>query len=176
MEQISAKFIVEILGRPPEHLATTLDELITKLGSEKGIQIVNKTINKPKPTEKAENLWTAFADVELKFETLPHFFNAIIMYMPAHVEVFDPETLKFNTFELNELANFIISRLHNYDAIAKRLISEREILVNKLEYLRKGGKIEDVFGKPQEQAKSVVKNQKIPKTKQSKIKSKAKKR
>ncbi|MEK6846565.1 MAG: hypothetical protein AABY16_00175 [Nanoarchaeota archaeon] len=161
MEQISAKFIIEILGRPPEHLKTALDELITKLGTEKGTKVVNKSVNKPKPVEKTENLWTAFADVEVEFETLPHFFNAIISYMPAHVEVFDPENLKFNTFELNELANFIVGRLHNYDAIAKRLMSEREILIRKLEHLRQGGKLEDVFPKEQ-QVKSIAKENKKP--------------
>lgn len=161
MEQISAKFIIEILGRPPEHLSTTLSELITRLGNEKGTKIVNKVLNKPKPVEKVDNLWTAFADVELEFETIPHLFNVVMSYMPAHVEVFSPESIKFNTFEINELANFIIGRLHNYDAVAKRLMNEREILIKKLEHLRNGGKLEDVFPKTQTpEAKPEIKNKK----------------
>ncbi len=161
MEQVSAKFIIEILGRPPEHLATALNELVTRLGNEKGTKIVNKTFNNPKPVEKVENLWTAFADVELEFETLPHFFSVVMSYMPAHVEVFEPESVKFNTFELNELANFIVGRLHNYDSVAKRLMSEREILIKKLEHLRNGGKIEDVFPKTQvPEVKPVIKEKK----------------
>src|SRR3989344_8827737 len=149
MEQISAKFIIEILGRPPGHLTTALAELVAKLGTEKGVALVNKSISKPKPVEKADNLWTAFADVELNFETLAHFFNAIMAYMPAHVEVFEPENFKFSAFELNELANFMVSKMHNYDAVAKKLMGEREILIRKLEHLRTGGKLEDVFPKEQ---------------------------
>ena len=167
MEQISAKFILEILGRPAEHLTTALEELIAKIGTEKGIVLVSKKINKPTPVEKAENLWTAFADIELKFETLPHFFNAVMTYMPAHVEVFDPESLKFNTFQLNELANFVVAKLHNYDALAKRLMGEREILIRKLEHLRNGGKIEDVFPKEQP-VKPIVKDKKKSKSKKKK--------
>ncbi len=147
MEQISAKFIIEILGRPPEHLSTTLSELITRLGNEKGTRIVNKVLNMPKPVEKVDNLWTAFADVEIEFETLPHFFNVVMSYMPAHVEVFNPESVKFTTFEINELANFIVGRLHNYDSVAKKLMNEREILIKKLDHLRNGGKLEDIFPK-----------------------------
>jgi len=161
MEQISAKFIIEILGRPPEHLTTALTELVTKLGTEKGVALINKSINKPKPVEKAENLWTAFADVELKFDTLPYFFNAIISYMPAHVEVFDPDNFKFNTYDLNELSNFIVGRLHNYDAVAKRLMSEREILIRKLEHLRNGGKLEDVFPKAQKVEPAIKEKKKM---------------
>lgn len=156
MEKISAKFIIEILGRPAEHLMSSLTDLVAKIGTEKGVSVVSKTINKPKPVEKTDNLWTAFADVELTFDKVPLFFNTIMTYMPAHVEVFDPETLKFNTFELNELANFIVGRLHNYDALAKRLMSEREILIRKLEHLRNGGKLEDVFPKKE---KSVAPSQ-----------------
>ncbi len=152
MSSITAKFILEMLGRPADHLTTTLNELITKMGSEKGISVISKEIHKPKPVEKVENLWTAFADIELEFDTLQHFFNAVIMYMPAHVEIVNPDSFKLNAFELNELSNFVVSRLHNYDAVAKKLMGEREILISKLEHLRKGGKIEDVFGTPEQQA------------------------
>ena len=156
MSSITAKFILEILGRPAEHLTSSLNELIAKMGSEKGISVVSKDVHKPKAVEKTDNLWTAFADIELNFETVQHFFNAVIMYMPAHVEIVAPDSFKINTFEMNELSNFIISRLHNYDAVAKKLMGEREILIRKLEYLRDGGKMEDVFGKPEQRVRTQV--------------------
>ncbi len=148
MSSITAKFILEILGRPAEHLTTTLNELIEKIGSDKGISVVSKEIHKPKAVEKTDNLWTAFADIELNFETIHHFFNAVMAYMPAHVEIVEPESFRLNAFEMNELSNFLVSRLHNYDAVAKKLMGEREILIKKLEYLRNGGSLEQVFGKP----------------------------
>ena len=152
MSSITAKFILEILGRPAEHLTSSLNELVDKMGSEKGIKIISKEVHKPKAVEKTDNLWTAFADIEMEFETLQHFFNAVMMYMPAHVEIVEPESFRINAFEMNELANFLVARLHNYDAVAKKLMGEQEILISKLEYLRKGGKMEDVFGTPEQQA------------------------
>ncbi|MSS74199.1 hypothetical protein EXS72_00990 [Candidatus Pacearchaeota archaeon] len=171
MSSIVAKFILEILGRPPEHLTSSLSELVTKLGTEKGTSIVSKELHKPKPVEKTDNLWTAFAEIEIKFDSLQHFFNTIIMYMPAHVEIVEPDSFKINSFEINELANFMISRLHNYDAITKKLMGEREILIGKLEHLRKGGKMEDVFAKPQtpQNVQPKIENQ-IEKKKKSKKK------
>ena len=91
-----------------------------------------------------------------------------MMYMPAHVEVVNPDSFKFNAFEMNELSNFLVARLHNYDAVAKRLMSEQEILIRKLEYLRNGGKMEDVFGKPQSQNTQVIEQKKDKKEKKSK--------
>ncbi len=149
MTALTAKFIIEILGRPAEHLKTALAELVDKMGTEKGVAVLNKEIHKPKPVEKVDNLWTTFADVEMRFETLPIFFNAIMTYLPAHIEVYEPEYFKLNTFEVNEFANFVVARLHNYDALAKRTMSERDILINKLEYIRNGGDIKKVFETPQ---------------------------
>ena len=145
MVVLKAKFIMEILGRPVEHIEKSLSELVEKMGTEKGVSLLSKQIHKAKKVEKGENLWTAFADIDLSFESLPLFFNAIMTYLPAHIEVYEPEFYKMNAFELNEFANFVVSRLHNYDALAKRMISEREILINKLEYLRKGGDPKVVF-------------------------------
>ncbi len=153
MEPLKAKFILEIIGRPAEHIISSLNDLVVRMGQEKGAVILNKEIHKPKQVEKTDNLWTSFADVELEFNSVQHFLNVVMTYMPAHVEVFSPENFQFNTFELNELTNFIVGKLHNYDALAKKLMSEREILINKLEYLRNGGKIEDVF-KPVQQVQN----------------------
>lgn len=145
MVALKAKLIIEILGRPVEHLEKTLADLVEKMGAEKGVSLLRKEINKPKKVEKAENLWTAFADVELSFESLPVFMNTVITYMPAHIEVYEPDMFKMNAFEMNDFVNFVVSKLHNYDALAKRMMGEREILISKLEYIRKGGNPKDVF-------------------------------
>ena len=163
MAALTAKFILEILGRPPEHLKGTINELVDKMGTEKGVAILKKEIHDLKKVEKAENLWTTFAEVELRFESIPLFFSAMITYLPAHVEVYEPDLFKLNAYELNEFANFIISRLHNYDALAKRMMGERDILINKLEYLRKGGDPKKVFAPEQKQADKQIAEDNKPK-------------
>ncbi|MBM3231996.1 hypothetical protein FJZ21_01300 [Candidatus Pacearchaeota archaeon] len=171
MVALKAKFIIEILGRPVEHLEKTLADLVEKMGTEKGVSLLKKEINKPKKVEKAENLWTTFADIDLSFESLPVFMNTVINYMPAHVEVYEPDMFKINTFEMNEFVNFVVSRLHNFDALAKRMMGEREILISKLDYIRKGGNPKDVFAPqqtpviPQEQKTETKKETKKKKKK-----------
>jgi DNA polymerase III alpha subunit len=89
----------------------------------------------------------------------------LIMYvrqkygMPAHVEVYEPEMFKMNAFEMNDFTNFVVSRLHTYDALAKRIMGEREILVSKLEYIRKGGDPKEVFRTEQPSQKEIPKEE-----------------
>ncbi|MEK6908601.1 MAG: hypothetical protein AABX23_00940 [Nanoarchaeota archaeon] len=171
MATLKAKFIIEILGRPVEHLEKSLSDLIEKLGTEKGVSLLHKEINKAKKVEKTDNLWTAFADIDLSFESLPLFLNIVMTYLPAHVEIYEPDMFKMNAFETNEFANFVVSRLHNYDALAKRMMGEREILISKLEYIRKGGDPKVVFATP-EQPSQPVSNQESNKEKPKKDKKK----
>lgn len=169
MVALKAKFIIEILGRPVEHLEKSLAELVDRMGADKGVSLLHKEIHKAKKVEKADNLWTTFAEIDLSFESLPLFFSAIMTYLPAHIEIYEPEISKMNAFELNEFANFVVARLHNYDALAKRMMSEREILVNKLEYIRKGGDPKVVFT-PAPQPAPATENKKSTKSKKKKVK------
>jgi hypothetical protein len=164
---IKAKFILEILGRPAEHLKTALAELTDKIGAEKGVSFLHKEIHEPKKVEKTQNLWTAFADIDLSFESLPIMLNTIMTYLPAHIEVYEPEMFKMNAFEMNDFANFVVQKLHNYDALAKRMMGEREILISKLEFIRKGGDPKEVF-KPVQQPLKAEEEKKPSKKKKKK--------
>jgi len=153
MDKIKANLIIEIMGRPPKHIAETLNTIVIKIGSEKGVELINKKFHKPKSIKDAKNLYMTFSEVEAEFENLDSFFTVIFNYMPSNVEIFDPEKIKLNNYDLNTLSNFILSRLHKYDAIAKGIMTERNIMMKQLEDLRKQGvklEILDQYGKSAE--------------------------
>ncbi len=133
---LKAKLIIEIMGRPPEHIKEALNTLVVKMGSENGVSLISKEYHEPRPVENTDNLWIAFADVEAEFDVLERFFSICMSYMPSHVEIYEPEKFKLDAGMLNSLGNFLISKLHNYDAIAKRLLGERDILINQLNVLK----------------------------------------
>jgi hypothetical protein len=178
---IKAKFIIEIMGRPAEHIKEALNTLVIKMGSDEGVELLGKTYHDPKKIEKVDNLWTAFADVELSFDNIHRFFNAIMTYMPAHVEIFEPENFKLDVAGINELANYFTATLHKYDAIAKKVVGEKEILIRKLEHLRQGGKLEDVFPPEKKEEKiegkkGIEENKKVDVNKKAKEEKKGKKK
>lgn len=128
MELIRASLIIEILGRPREHLLNSLISLIDKLSSESGVSLKEKDIKEPVEVKDSKDLFTTFAEVTLEFSTLEDFIRIIFAYMPSHIEVIYPEKIVMKNFELGEIAGNIVRRMHAYDAIAKRIIVDRELL------------------------------------------------
>jgi hypothetical protein len=169
MGDINARLVIELMGRPPEHIAESLNTLVVRMGAEKGVKIVDKKYNSPTRVKDTDNLFIAFAEVEAEFETLESFFGVVLNYMPANIEIFSPDKIKMSSHEVNSLSNFMIGKLHNYDAIAKRLIAERNILVKKVEDLT-GKNISEVMV-PNKEVKKKEDKEKPAKKKGTKKKS-----
>lgn len=132
MEKILASLMIEILGKPPEYVKESLQSLVTRMGSEKGVKVVNKVYHEPILVEGSKELYTTFAEIEAEFDTLAHYFMVLFTYMPSHVEIIQPEKIEVSNSHLNELSNAITQRLHGYDAVAKNMIMEKNLLTKKL--------------------------------------------
>lgn len=132
MGKIQANILMEIMGRPAEHVKQAITTLIEKLGSEKGVKVISKTVHEPKEIKEAKDLFTTFAEATVEFDSLENYFGVIFTYMPSHIEIISPSDFKIANFELNELGNKIIARLHDYDAIVKKTTMDRNIILKKL--------------------------------------------
>lgn len=132
MDSLTVRFIVEILGKPAEHVKETMRSLITKLGEEKGVSLVHHTIHEPRPVEGSKELFTTFAELEARFDSIHAFLGIIFAYMPSNIEVISPSSLKMTNEEITTLGNLLIGRLHLYESVTKKLVGDRDILINKL--------------------------------------------
>lgn len=135
MENVRAVVILEILGRPQEYVKEAADALVKKIGEEKGIKIKNSKIADLKKLEN--NLFSTFAELELEAENILVFIDLIFRYMPAHVEILEPAKLSLENFDLNNMLNGLVMKLHRYDELAKILSVEKNILVQQLVALKK---------------------------------------
>jgi len=132
MDKIQVALVLEILGRPKEHVKEALNTLVIKMGSEKGAKILDKTYHEPVPVEGSKDLFTTFAEVTLECDTLATYLGIIFAYMPSNIEVIKPENLAMNKADLNFVANNLTQRLHQYDAITKQAMAERDAALRKL--------------------------------------------
>jgi len=132
METINARLIIEIMGRPPEHVSQALQEIVKKLEGEKGVVIKGYTIHKPVPVKDAKQLFTSFAEVEVEFDSVGACFWICFAYMPSNIEIISPQSLKIANTDLNSLLGGLVDRLHRYDAVAKTLVAQRDALEKKL--------------------------------------------
>jgi hypothetical protein len=145
MKKIKISIILEMLGRPKEHLEETLNKLVEALGKEKGIKISNKKVHEAKELEnkdkngkivevKPENqLYTSFAEIEMDIDDLNTLIIMTFKYMPAHIEIVSPAEFNINNFEVTGLLNEITARLHHYDAIAKSALMNNKLIAGKLQ-------------------------------------------
>ncbi len=132
MDKIQAQLILEILGRPAEHVLNALDILVKNLSSEKGIRIIEQTLHEPRLIKDTKDMYTSFAEVVIESDSLSLFLSVLFAYMPAHVEIISPEKIILTNTEISQLSTRLMQRLHDYDSITKKMIHERDIAMNKL--------------------------------------------
>ena len=161
MQKLQVRIVLEILGRPAEHIKQSLNALLEKLGKEKGIKIMNKKVHDPIPVKDSNNLFTTFAEAELELDSLDNYFGLMFGYMPSNIELIYPESLNLKNEEFTILANRLLLRLHDYDAIAKRLIAERDNVLQKLHEVAP-----HLF--TQTKAQEIIKDKKKPSKKKTK--------
>ena len=136
-KSISASVIIEVAGRPSEHLTETLNHLIEKINSEKGTKIVTQKIHEPILIPNQKEFYTSFAEIELSTETLEILNQIVLKYMPSHLEIISVDQISVKPHEINNLFGEIIKKLHTYDETARIIQSKRINLEKELEELKK---------------------------------------
>ncbi len=131
--------IIEIAGRPVEHVKESMQLVLKGLMKEKEVIVVNKKTHKPKEVKKL-SIFSTFTEVELLVNGIHRLFELIFDFMPSSVEILEPLTLKLDMALANNILNDLSSRLHQYDALVKKYSFENEILNNKLKELTEKSK------------------------------------
>lgn len=124
-EEILAKVTFQIQGKPKKHVEETLKNYVNKVGEDEDIEIVKSHFEK---VEKQEDLWSSFAEVDIKVKSLEKFTWLCINFMPASIEILEPAEFSFKNNELQNWLNDVLSRLHQVDAIAKQTHNLNKVL------------------------------------------------
>ena len=130
-KNIRAVMILEAIGRPPEHLTQTLQDLARQINEEKGVEIVEKKINEPVEMKEQKGFYTSFAEIEIDVEDILYLAVLMFKYMLAHIEVISPELIALTGNGWNDILNELTRRLHGYDEVARVLQIEKNILESK---------------------------------------------
>ncbi|MCW8965357.1 MAG: hypothetical protein OQK82_01520 [Candidatus Pacearchaeota archaeon] len=134
-KKISIRMILEVVGRPPKHLTKTLEGLVEKIGSEKGVEIIEKNIHEPIELKERKEFFTSFVEVEVDIDEISILGSLILKYMPAHIEIIEPESFSLKNSSANDMFNEFAKRLHHYDEVARVMQAEKIILTKKLKSL-----------------------------------------
>ena len=134
-KEYRAVFMLEVMGRPKEHLIKTLEDLIEKINSEKGVTVEEKKIKEPTELEKKKDFFTTFAEIEVKVEELMFLALLMFKYMPSHIELISPENIIVNNKSFSEILNEITRRLHSYEELARVFQIEKSMFEKKIKEL-----------------------------------------
>jgi hypothetical protein len=111
--------IIEVAGRPPEHLAEAIRAHIDKLNFIKGVSVLNSTFAEPRKLNEEKDLYTTFSEVEIQTDSVQKLLDIVFEFMPSSIEILDPAEVNFSLQETTNILNDIASRLHKYDDVAK---------------------------------------------------------
>lgn len=135
INKISAILILEVLGKPKEHLVETLKNMAETIGKEKNVSVTNKNIYEPVELKEKNGVFSSFMELEVTVENPLYLVMLMFKYMPSSVEVIEPEKITFKNNDLGEILSEITRRLHKYDEVARVVLMEKRILENKLKQI-----------------------------------------
>jgi len=141
---VRAIMIVEVAGRPAEHLKMALGEHIGVLNNVNDITVHSIKLSEPREIKEAKGMFTCFAEADFECDSFARLSETMFDFMPSSVEVVEPAKVSLSMGEATDLLNNISGRMHRYDELAKvagiklKQMSAREAeLVAEIEKLKK---------------------------------------
>ena len=126
---IRCKIIIEILGKPREHVEKTLRKYIDKINNDSDLIILNSNFSEAVEKEK---LWATFSELDMIIKGIPKLIAFCFDYMPSSIEITKPDEFIMKKSTVEDLMNDLQARLHQVDMIIKQQKNENEFLKQNL--------------------------------------------
>lgn len=128
--EIKAKIIIELLGKPKEHIEETMNKVLDELKERKGVEILNKETLEAK---KLEKFFSIFSDLDIKCVDISTLLGVCFDFMPSSVEILEPDKLSFESKYMDNFLNDLLAKLHQQSMVVRNLHAENILMKQKLE-------------------------------------------
>jgi hypothetical protein len=122
---IRCKTIIEVLGKPKEHVEKAIKEYIEHIKKDSNLVVLNEFFSEAKEQEK---LWSKFVELELVIKGTSALIGFCFEYMPSSLEIQKPERMVMTSHELSSFLNDLQARLHKVDMVVKQQSTENNFL------------------------------------------------
>jgi len=130
-KNILFRAVIEVLGKPKKHIENSLKNYITNLKKEEQYEVVNEEYADIKKQEE-QDLWAAFAEIEVKTSKINDLIAFCFNYMPSTIEIIEPSELKLSRSDVSNFLNDLQARLHHVDMVAKQVKMENDYLTKNM--------------------------------------------
>jgi len=127
---IRCRAILEVLGKPKEHVEKTIKLLVEKVKEDPEISVLNEKYAEIKP--EAKTMFTTFVELEMVVKGITTLTGFCFDFMPSSIDIEKPEQLTVKNIDISNIFNDLQSKLHNVDMVAKTLRAERDFLKRNL--------------------------------------------
>ena len=126
---IRCKIIIEILGKPKEHVEETLKRYIEKIKNDPELIVLNAEFSE---TVEKEKLFATFSELDMVIKGIPKLIAFCFDYMPSSIEITKPNEFIMKKSNVEDLINDLQARLHDVDMIVKSQKNENDFLKQNL--------------------------------------------
>lgn len=132
MSKITARFIIEISGKPQENVEKALEKFKNQFEEEKEQFTINScSLEEPEYSEESK-LYSGFLEVDAVFGDISDLLNFIADYNPTSIEIEEPSELSFDSSELAGILNDISSMILKANVEKHKLRYQVKYLQNQL--------------------------------------------
>lgn len=124
--------IIEMVGKPQKHLDKTMVDYIKNIKANKKFEIVDTVTHEAIEVEDSESLYSTFSELTVLVKNMSVVYDFVFEYMPASIEIVEPENLEMKAADATGLVNDFIAKYHQVDMTAKQLQQKYVQVVNGL--------------------------------------------
>lgn len=114
---IRCRTIIEVLGKPQEHVEKTIREYVEKIKHDEDYVVLKEEFSQAK---EQDEFWSIFVEMEFLVKGVNNLVSFCFDYMPSSMEILSPEELIMPTQTINQLLNDLQARLHQVDMVVKQ--------------------------------------------------------
>lgn len=135
-DKIKVKAIVEVLGKPKEHVQQAVELVLKKIKEDNNkIELLKEDTADVKETENG--FFSTFSEIEIEAENPSALLNFCFDYMPSSVDILEPDDINFKNSILSSTLNDLQAKLHKMDMLLKQTMNENKFLrINSNKLLR----------------------------------------
>lgn len=126
-EPLNVRAIINILGKPKEHIEQLIKEYVKKLGKENGVKVIDEQYAEAEKVVK-DDIFSTFAELEIEFKDVPKLVWFCFDYMPSSVEIVHPEKIMYRSTDFTAFLNDHQGKLHRLNMMIENLSAENKVM------------------------------------------------
>ena len=132
-DKIVCRAVIEVLGKPKEHVEKAMQDYIGNLKKDERFVIIREDFAELKKQE--DEMWATFTELEMDVKEIKDVVSFCFEYMPSTIEIIEPDKITLTDQDFSDFFNDLQARLHQVDMVAKQVKLESEhsnVSMNKL--------------------------------------------